>query len=92
LLTEPIRDVYKTVKRSGEVVMATSKRSKQTREGLKRAMELGRRPGRAPRVSDKAILGAIRLGTKAGALKVGLSKSQFIKRRRALEAAAQDAP
>ena len=55
------------------------------REGLRKAAAKGRLPGRPLTVPDAAILEAIPLGTAAGARKVGLSKTQFIERRRRLE-------
>jgi DNA invertase Pin-like site-specific DNA recombinase len=57
----------------------------QTLEGMRRAAERGRVPGRPVTVSDAKIRAAIPLGTAAGAKKVGLTKSQFIRRRRKLE-------
>ena len=60
---------------------------KKTLEGLERAARLGRYPGRPLTVSDEAIRKAIRLGTIAGARKVGLCKAQFIVRRKRLEEA-----
>lgn len=57
----------------------------KTLAGMERAAALGRHPGRPVRVADAKILAAIPLGTAAGARKVGLSKSQFIARRKRLE-------
>jgi hypothetical protein len=45
----------------------------------------GRVPGRPVTVTDDEIRKAIPLGTAAGARSVGLSKTQFITRRRRLE-------
>lgn len=60
-------------------------RKEKTREGMRKAAAKGRRPGRPLTVSDAAIRRAIPLGTLAGAAKVGLTKAQFIRRRRRLE-------
>jgi DNA invertase Pin-like site-specific DNA recombinase len=67
-----------------------SDRSKQTREGLALAAVKGRKPGRKPRVPDARIRAVMHLGTVEGARKVGLSKSQFIVRRRRIEEGAID--
>ena len=66
--------------------MSTSDdRSAATRKGMERARKLGRQLGRKPKVTDAKILAVLHLGTAEGARKVGLSKSQFIARRRVLE-------
>lgn len=53
--------------------------------GMQKAAEKGRFPGRPVTVSDAKIRKAIPLGTAAGARAVGLSKSQFLRRRYRLE-------
>lgn len=54
--------------------------------GMRRGAAKGRvSTGRSPKVSDAAIRAVLHLGTLAAARKVGLSKSQFINRRRRLE-------
>ena len=58
---------------------------KKTLEGMRKAAARGRVPGRPLTVSDAEIAAAIPLGTLAGAKKVGLTKAQFIRRRRRLE-------
>jgi len=55
------------------------------REGMARGAAMGRKPGKRTRVSDKAIRAVIHLGTLEAARRVGLSKSQYITRRRRLE-------
>ena len=62
-------------------------RSRKTKLGLAQAAAKGRKPGRPQTVSDEAVRSAIGLGTTAGAAAVGLSKAQFIVRRRRLESA-----
>jgi len=52
---------------------------------MRKAAARGRVPGRPLTVSDAEIAAAIPLGTLAGAKKVGLTKAQFIRRRRRLE-------
>lgn len=61
-------------------------RSQQTREGLAAAVARGRFPGRMPRVTDDEIRAAMPMGTSAGAKKVGMCRSQFIVRRKRIEA------
>jgi len=60
-------------------------RSARTKAGLERAEKLGRKGGAPSKVTDAQIAAAIPLGTSAGAQKVGLSKTQFITRRKRLE-------
>jgi DNA invertase Pin-like site-specific DNA recombinase len=60
-------------------------KSEQTRRGLMRAVRLGRKLGPKPKVSDEAIRKVIHLGTAEAARKVGLSKTQYITRRRRIE-------
>ena len=60
-------------------------RSRKTKLGLAQAAAKGRKPGRPQTVGDEAVRSAIGLGTTAGAAAVGLSKAQFIVRRRRLE-------
>lgn len=55
------------------------------RKGMAKGAARGRKPGRRNTVPDKAILAVIRLGTAEAARKVGLSKAQYIVRRRRLE-------
>ena len=57
----------------------------KTLEGMRKAAAKGRRPGPPQKVSDAEIIAAIPLGTLAGAKAVGLTKNQFIRRRRRLE-------
>jgi len=52
---------------------------------MRKAAAKGRRPGPPQKVSDAEIIAAIPLGTMAGAKTVGLTKQQFIRRRRRLE-------
>lgn len=59
--------------------------SERTRRGLAEAATRGRFPGRPPRVSDDAIRTVLHLGTAEGSQAVGLSKTQFIARRRRIE-------
>ena len=57
----------------------------KTLAGMRKAAAKGRYPGRPQTVSDAAIRAAIPLGTAKGAARVGLSRTQFIARRRAIE-------
>jgi DNA invertase Pin-like site-specific DNA recombinase len=57
----------------------------QILEGMRRAAEKGRFPGRPLKVSDAKIKAAMHLGASAGARKVGLTPSQFRRRRRKIE-------
>jgi DNA invertase Pin-like site-specific DNA recombinase len=61
--------------------------STKIKEGLAAAALEGRRPGRSHRVSTAAIerVLATGVGTKEGAMLTGLSKSQFIRRRREIK-------
>lgn len=54
-------------------------------EGMRRAAEKGRFPGRPQKVPDAQIRAAMHLGASAGGRKVGLTPSQFRRRRRKLE-------
>lgn len=57
-------------------------------DGMRRGAAKGRVPtGRPYSVSDDAIRAVLHLGTLTAARAVGLSKSQFIVRRRKLETA-----
>lgn len=58
---------------------------KRSLDGIRRAIERGRLPGSPARVSDDQIREAMHLGTAEGSRRVGLSKRQFIERRRRLE-------
>ena len=60
-------------------------RSELTRKGVARARELGRKPGPPVQVSDEQIRTVIGLSTKDAAKAVGLSRSQYIRRRRQIE-------
>jgi DNA invertase Pin-like site-specific DNA recombinase len=62
-------------------------RSAATRKGLERARKFGRRPGPKPKVTDAEIRAVLQLclGTAESAKMVGLSKPQFIARRRVVE-------
>jgi len=63
-----------------------SDKSERIKEGMRRGAALGRVPtGRPYRVSDAAIRRVMHLGTMEAARRVGLSKSQYIIRRRQLE-------
>lgn len=61
------------------------KHSEKIKAGLARAAIKGRKPGAPKKVTDDQIRAAIPLGTLAGAKKVKLSVSTFIRRRRAIE-------
>lgn len=60
-------------------------RRQKTLDGMRKAAEKGRLPGRPVTVTDAKIRKAIPLGTAAGARAVGLSKAQFLRRRARLE-------
>ena len=61
-------------------------RSQETKDGLAKAAGRGRFPGRKPVVTDAEIMVVIHLGTTVAAREVGLSRNQYIVRRRKLEA------
>lgn len=67
--------------------MALNRKShaKKIKAGLARAAKLGRLPGAPRRVSDDEIRKVISLGTAEAARRVGLSKAQYIARRRRIE-------
>lgn len=58
---------------------------RQTLKGMAEAAQHGRLPGRPKRVSDDAIREVIMLATGEAARLVGLTKAQYIERRRRLE-------
>jgi DNA invertase Pin-like site-specific DNA recombinase len=58
---------------------------RQTLEGMAKAAQHGRLPGRPKRVSDEAIRNVMLLGTIEAARLVGLTKAQYIQRRKRLE-------
>jgi DNA invertase Pin-like site-specific DNA recombinase len=61
-------------------------KSEKIKAGMRWGAERGRvQPGRPYTVSDAAIRKVLHLGTSEAARKVGLSKSQYINRRRKLE-------
>jgi hypothetical protein len=66
-------------------------RSKAIKEAQARAAERGRVSGPPFKVSDEQIHKVIHLGTTEAARKVGLSRSQYIARRRRIEDGAQEA-
>ena len=69
--------------------MPNADRSRATLEGLARAAKWGRKGGAPRRVSDDEIRNVIRLGTAEAARVVGLSRTQYIARRRLIEEAKQ---
>jgi len=60
-------------------------RSDNIKAGLRHAKAHGRLPGRPVRVSDARIRAVAHLSATIAAAKVGLSRSQFILRRRKIE-------
>jgi len=68
-------------------MVARKTAGEQIKAGIERARMFGRRPGPREKVSDAEILAAIPFGTTEGAERVGLSKSRFMVRRRAIEEA-----
>ena len=86
----PLHDLYGTFTshvngNAAGVVTTMESKSAQTRRGLAEAAKKGRMPGRKPRISDAKIRAVLHLGTAEGARQAGLSKSQFIARRRQIE-------
>jgi DNA invertase Pin-like site-specific DNA recombinase len=65
--------------------------SQRTIEGQRQAAEEGRFPGRPLRVSDAQICRAMHLGTTEAARRVGLSRAQFIARRKRIKQAQETA-
>jgi DNA invertase Pin-like site-specific DNA recombinase len=63
-----------------------NERSERIKDGMAAAAVGGRKAGRPRKVDDAMIREAIPLGTTRGAAKVGLCKTQFLARRRKLEA------
>ena len=63
--------------------------AERTKQGLAKAAARGRKPGRAPKVTDAQVRAAIPLGTAKGARKLGVSVSTFIRHRRAIEEGAE---
>lgn len=70
---------------NGDVKRMSNDRSERTKAGLEKAAKVGRKAGPPLKVADWEIKAAIPLGTAAGAAKVGLSRTQFITRRKRLE-------
>lgn len=60
-------------------------RSEATKRGLEEARKFGRILGRKPKVSDAEIRAVMHLGTAQGARMVGLTKPQYIARRRRIQ-------
>jgi len=63
--------------------------SEKIKAGQKRAARLGRKVGAPPKATDAQIKAAIPLGTAKGAAACGLSRPQFMRRRRIIEEEAE---
>ena len=80
-----------TGKRDGQVMDGEKSHSQRTIEGQRRAAKEGRFPGRPMRVSDAQIRRVMHLGTTEAARRVGLSRAQFIARRKRIKQAQETA-
>lgn len=65
--------------------------AEKIKAGLVQAAVRGRKPGRPRKVTDAQIMASIHLGTVKGAAFVGLSVSNYIRRRRVIEQGAENA-
>ena len=65
--------------------MIDATKSERVKLGLARASAYGRKPGPPLKATDAQIRAVPAYGTVDGARRVGLSKSQFIARRRQIE-------